>query len=69
MLIELFYIGMPVTRTDGRTYGHLITKFSRMGLGYHIFLPMGLRCARIARESSANRVFKIQRRDGNENVA
>ena len=31
MLIELFYIGMPVVRTDGRAYGHVITKFSRMG--------------------------------------
>ena len=36
MLIELFHIGMPVVRTDGRTgalsvYGHVITKFSRMG--------------------------------------
>ena len=35
LLIELFYIGLPVVRTDGqavgRTYGHVITKFSRMG--------------------------------------
>ena len=36
LLIELFYIGMPVVRTDGRAggrsvYGHVITKFSRMG--------------------------------------
>ena len=39
MLIELFYIGMPVVLTDGRSlarslarsvYGHVITKFSRM---------------------------------------
>ena len=32
--IELFYIGMPVVRTDCRrwsVYGHLITKFYRMG--------------------------------------
>ena len=33
LLIELFYIGMPVVRTDGRAsgrsvYGHVITKFS-----------------------------------------
>ena len=32
----LFYIGMPVVRTDGRSvarsvYGHVIAKFSRMG--------------------------------------
>ena len=36
LLIELFYIGVPVVRTDGRSvarvvYGHVITKFSRMG--------------------------------------
>ena len=36
LLIELFYIGMPVVRTDGvslarSVYGHVITKFSRMG--------------------------------------
>ena len=35
-LIELFYIGMPVVQTDGRAggrsvYGHVVTKFSRMG--------------------------------------
>ena len=35
MLNELFYIGMPVVQTDGRSincfvYSHLITKFSRM---------------------------------------
>ena len=69
LLIKLFYIGIPVTRTDGRAYGHLINKFSRMGLDYHICLPTVLRCARFARESSANRDFEIQRRDGNENVA
>ena len=34
LLIELFYIGMPVLQTDGRRrseHGHVITKFSRMG--------------------------------------
>ena len=33
LLIELFYIGMPVVRTDGwrrSVYCHVITKFSRM---------------------------------------
>ena len=30
MLIELFYIDMPMVRTVGRTYGHKITKISRM---------------------------------------
>ena len=41
-MIELFYIGMPVVRTDGRAggqsvYGHVITKFSRMGSLPHFF--------------------------------
>ena len=32
LLIELFYIGMAVVRTDGRSvYGHVITKFPGMG--------------------------------------
>ena len=36
LLTELFYIGMPVVRTDSRVvsrsvYGHVITKFSWMG--------------------------------------
>ena len=45
-LIELFYIGMPVVRTDDRAvgrsgmYGHVITKFSRMGRLPH-FLSYG----------------------------
>ena len=30
LLIKLFYIGMPVVRTDGRAYGHVITKISQM---------------------------------------
>ena len=42
LLIELFYIGMPVVRTDGRAggrsvHGHVITKFSRMGILPHSF--------------------------------
>ena len=41
-LIELFYIGMPLVRTDGRAgrrseYGHVITKFSWMGSLSHFF--------------------------------
>ena len=44
LLIELFYLGMPVVRTDGRAggraYGHVITKFSRMGRLLH-FLTHG----------------------------
>ena len=42
LLIELFVIGMPVVRTDGRAGGrsvdgHVITKFSRMGSLPHFF--------------------------------
>ena len=33
-------IGVPVVRTDGRAYGHVITKFSRMGRLPH-FLNYG----------------------------
>ena len=39
-MIELFYIGRPVVRTDGRAYGHVITKFSQMGRLPH-FLTHG----------------------------
>ena len=32
LLVELFYIGMPVVRMDSLSvYGHMITKFSRIG--------------------------------------
>ena len=49
LLIELFYIGMPVVRMDGRAggrsvYGHVIAKFSRMGRLPH-FLRYGARSA------------------------
>ena len=42
LLTELFYIGMPLVRTDGRTGGrcavlYVITKFSRMGSLLHFF--------------------------------
>ena len=42
LLIELFYIGMPVVRTNGgvggrSVYVHVITKFSRMGSLPHFF--------------------------------
>ena len=45
LLIELFYIGIPVVRTDGRAvgrsvYGHVVTKFSRVGRLPH-FLSYG----------------------------
>ena len=52
LLIELFYIGMPVVRTDGlsggRTvYGHVIAKFSQIGRLLH-FLTHGAPLARFA---------------------
>ena len=41
LLIELFYIGMPMVRTVARSvYGHVITKFSRTGKLPH-FLSYG----------------------------
>ena len=41
-MIELFHIGMPVVRTDGRAggrsvYGHVITQFSPIGSLPHFF--------------------------------
>ena len=36
LFIDLFYIGMPVVWTDGRTYGHVITKIlGRVDNYYH----------------------------------
>ena len=56
LLIELFYIGMPVVRTDGLSvYGHVITKFSRMGRLLY-FLTHGAPLVRFERESSAIKV-------------
>ena len=57
-LIELFHIGMPVVRTDGllggrSVYGHVITKFSRMGRLLH-FLTHGAPLARFAWELRYN---------------
>ena len=59
-LIELFYRGMPVVRTNGLSggrsvYGHVINKFSRKGRLLH-FLTHGVPLARFARESSAKKV-------------
>ena len=57
LLIELFYIGMPVVRTDRRAvgrsvYGHVINKITWMGSLPH-FLTQVLCCARFALESCA----------------
>ena len=40
LFIDLFYTGIPVVWTDGRAYGHVITKISRMGRLPH-FLRYG----------------------------
>ena len=57
LLIELFYIGIPVARMDGfSVYGHVITKFSRMGRLLH-FLTHGAPLAHFASESSAIKVY------------
>ena len=45
-------IGFPVVRTDGRAYGHVITKFSRMGRLPH-FLSYGARSTRALRAGGA----------------
>ena len=53
LLIELFYIRIPVLRTDSRPVGRCTVTWLPTFLGwgvYHIFLPMVLRCTR---ESSA----------------
>ena len=61
LLIELFYIGVPVVRTVGRTYGHGTSKISRMHRLPN-FLTHGapLRAHR-ARESSSKK--KLQNID------
>ena len=44
LLIELFFIGVPVMPTDGRSVcGHVITKFSRIGMGKASLLDKILR--------------------------
>ena len=53
MLIELFYIGMPVVRTDGLLGGRCMVKWLPNFLewvDHHIFLPTVLR---FAHESSS----------------
>ena len=44
MLIELFYIGMPVVRMDGRLDGRTVTWLSKFleWMDYQILLGMGL---------------------------
>ena len=65
-LIELFYTGIPVVWTDGRwldrslarsVYGHVITKFSRMGRLAH-FLSYGVPPTRGAKRRYKTTVLK-----------
>ena len=62
LLIELLYIGMPVVRTDGRSlarsvYGHVISKFSRMGRLPH-FLSHGATPTRSAKRRAGTSAKK-----------
>ena len=54
-IIELFYIGMPVVLTDGRpigqTYGHVISKISRIDRLPH-FIRYGVTLSRVSRARS-----------------
>ena len=61
LLIELFYIGIPVVRTDGRTVTWLPNFLAQVD--YHISLAMGLRPrARFARgwSSAIKYIFYVQ---------
>ena len=61
-MIELFYIGIPEVRTDGRAvYSHVITKFSRMdNLPHFLFHGAPLWALR-ARELLYNSVDQLER--------
>ena len=52
LFIDLFYIGIPVMRTNGWTHGHVITKISRMGRLPH-FLRHGATLERVSRARGA----------------
>ena len=68
LLIELFYIGVPVVQTDGRAYGHVITKFSRMGrLPHFLIYGAPLRALR-ARQLGLLKFSDDRRRNMLENV-
>ena len=65
LLIELFYVGMPVVRTDGRTYAHVIPKFLGW-IYYQVFSGMGL-CARAWR-STIKSFLKMQTKEKVESL-
>ena len=65
-MIELFYIGIPVVRTDGRAgsravYSHVITKFSRMDNLPHFLTHGAPLWALRARELRYNSVDQLER--------
>ena len=71
LLIELFYIGMPVVQTDVRkrsVYGHVIAKFSRMGRLPH-FLKYGAPPTRGASLRTQRQVRITRKRASNSPVA
>ena len=55
-------IGSPVVRTDGRAYGHVITKFSRMGRLPH-FLSYGAPSTRALRARVELRYNRLKKKD------
>ena len=59
---------MPVVRTDGRAYGHVITKFSQMGRLPH-FLTHGapLRARELRYKSRKISLFTIIHYNNNQN--
>ena len=71
LLIELFYIGIPVVQTDVRkrsVYGHVIAKFSRMGRLPH-FLKYGAPPTRGASLRTQRQVRITRKRASNSPVA
>ena len=59
LLIELFYIGMPVMWTDGRTVTRLPKSLG--WVDYHIFLGMGLRSRALSAWSSATNLKNLDK--------
>ena len=55
LLIELFYIGVPVVRTVGQTFGHVTSKISRMHRLPNFLTHGAPLCAHRARESSSKK--------------
>ena len=56
---ELFYIGMPVVRTDGRSLGVRSRDYQIFSqwVDYHIFFAIGLRPRAVLRDDLARSVI------------